>query len=147
MFLLEGVNSMITLPALIGEHSCGGWSCQFIYILGCLYSNLCKFFHSPLCPSIWWGVTAFKALTLHRICWDPVVSLEASQSLLPPWLQWCLLYNLIPVGDFAQQALLLKLCSGNCCGPMIKAEDMKGTDFISCWAWWVWSHISPTLAC
>lgn len=58
---------VITLPALIGEHSCGGWSCPLIYILECLYSNLYKFSLS-LCPSTWWGIIVFKALNLLKPC-------------------------------------------------------------------------------
>lgn len=79
----------------MGEHSCEGWSCHLIYILESLYSNLYKFFYSP-CPPVSDGESlVFKALT--------VVSLVASQSLLPPRLQWCLLYILTRARDFAQQ--------------------------------------------
>lgn len=133
---------MITLTALIGEHSCGGWSCQLIYILECLYSNLCKFFHTP-CPPASDG----ESLSLkYRLCIEFTEKLQfhswhLSPCFLPGYSGVCF-YILTRVRDFAQQALVLKFCSVNCCGPEIKAEAIKGTDLISFWASWVWSHIS-----
>lgn len=74
---------VITLPALIGEHSCGGSSCQLIYILECLYSNLCKFFHFP-CPSASDGDSLPLKHWLFWMCWNPAVSLVASESFCLP---------------------------------------------------------------
>lgn len=137
---------MIILPALIGEHSCGGWSCPLIYILECLYSNLCKFFHSPCAPA-----SDGESLSLkHWLCTEFAETLQfplwhLSPCCLPGSSDVCF-YILTCVRDFAQQALVLKFCSGKCCGPVIKAEDITGTDLIFCWASWVWSHISHILA-
>lgn len=103
---------MITLPALIGKHSCEGWSCQLIYIIECLYSNLCKFF--PCSPAsdgeslslkYWFCIEFTETLQFHL--W------HLSPCCLPGSSDVCF-YILTRVRDFAQQALVLKFCSVNC---------------------------------